>query len=226
MFFINHTEIADGSAAIIEIDGPLNSETAPDFDDYISNLVDKNIIYLLVDMLNLKFISSEGIGAALMIQKSISEKNGLAVFFNINNEISLLFKLLGFDKVLTTASDRADALNILDRRMELSPPEAPSQKIDITENTDSSFFDDDFAATEFTEPEQETFDLPDTFDMPENYDTPDDEKQAFEPFIIECIKCRSLIRIKESGAQLCPFCSAEFTVNEGKKAVFKIKEIH
>ena len=53
MFFINHTEIGEGSSAIIEIEGPLNSESTPDFDDYIIKLVDNNIIYLLIDMKNL-----------------------------------------------------------------------------------------------------------------------------------------------------------------------------
>lgn len=140
MFFINHTEIGESSSAIIEIEGPLNSDTTPDFDDYINNLVDNNIIYLLIDMLNLKFISSEGIGAVLMIQKNINDKNGLAVFFNMNYEIASLFKLLGFDKVFTIAADRADALNILDRHMELFPAGTPSREFSKIDGKENSFF--------------------------------------------------------------------------------------
>lgn len=214
MFFINHTDIGEGSAAIIETDGPLNSDSAPDFDDYISKLIDNNVIHLLIDLKNLSYISSEGIGAILMIQKSINEKNGLAVFFNINSEIVSLFKLLGFDTVLTIAEDRADALHVLDKNMELFPGGVPSRIIDNTDNRDEFHPEEESVFSEFEDSEPELFS-----DIEESGNT-------FDPFVIECMKCSSLIRIKESGDQLCPYCSAEFTVADDKKAVFKIKNIH
>jgi len=214
MFFINHTDIGDGYAAIIEIDGPLNGDSAPDFDDYIQKLTANNIIYLLIDMKNLNFISSEGIGATLMIQKSINEKNGLALFFNLNYEITSLFKLLGFDKVFTIAEDRADALHMLDRHMELYPEELSRQKSEAVEFSDEIFPEEEKFATGSIEPE------------PVIPPQPDENSTAFEPFIIECVKCRSLIRVKESGDQLCPYCSAEFTVTDNKQAVFKVRDIH
>lgn len=220
MFFINHTDIEEGSSAIIEIEGPLNSDSAPDFDDYVSKLADNNVIYLLLDMKNLSFISSEGIGAALMLQKSINLRNGLAVFFNLNHEISSLFKLLGFDKLLTIASDRADALQILDRHMELFQNENPPQSTvgNIT---------DEFLSFEEIPPQSEK-DLmkDDSFTVFEDPEEPEENLQEDDSFVIECIKCRSLVRIKETGDQLCPYCSAEFTVADDKKAVFKVKEIH
>lgn len=214
MFFINHTDIGEGSAVIIETDGPLNSDSAPDFDDYISKLIDNNVIYLLIDLKNLSYISSEGIGAILMIHKSINGKNGLAVFFNINSEIASLFKLLGFDTLLTIAENRADALHVLDKHMELFPGGASSQITDKPYSREEFHPEEESVFSEFEDSEPELFS-----DIEETGNT-------FDPFIIECIKCRSLIRINESGDQLCPYCSAEFTVAGDKKAVFKIKNIH
>ena len=180
MFFINHVDFGQDLASIIEMDGQLNSESSPDFDEYIGKLLDKNVIYMLIDLKNLNYISSEGIGAVLMIQKRISEKNGIVIFFNLNFEIHSLFKLLGFDKVLTIASNRADALEILDKHIELFPGKR------------------------------------------ERYDY--NEINVFENFIIECIRCDSLIRINDFGDHRCPFCDAQFTVTDEKKAVFKINE--
>jgi len=219
MFFINHTDIGEGSAAIIEIEGPLNSDSAPDFDDYVSKLADNNVAHLLLDMRNLNFISSEGIGATLMLQKSINKKNGLVIFFNLNNEISLLFKLLGFDKLLTIASDRADALQILDRHMELFQKETSSQNSDeeITEKYPS--FDETSSILEKDLQEDDSFSV-----FEDEEETPESIEED-DSFIIECVKCSSLIRIKESGDQLCPYCSAEFTVTDDKKAVFRVKDI-
>ncbi|PKL17462.1 MAG: hypothetical protein CVV49_10890 [Spirochaetae bacterium HGW-Spirochaetae-5] len=229
MFFINHTDIGEGSAAIIEIEGPLNSDSAPDFDDYVSKLADNNVIHLLLDMKNLDFISSEGIGAALMLQKSINSRNGAAVFFNLNYEITSLFKLLGFDRLFTIASDRADALQILDRHMELFQKDKTDQNSGTAGGNTFTAFDDEYSLPDsgFSESDSESFTVIEdiTDDTTEDDDILTvDEKD--ETFIIECVKCRSLIRIKESGDQLCPHCSAEFTVTDDKQAVFRIKEIH
>jgi anti-anti-sigma factor len=228
MFFINHTDICEGSAAIIEIEGPLNSDSAPDFDDYVSKLSDNNVIHLLLDMKNLDFISSEGIGAALMLQKSINSKNGAAVFFNLNYEIISLFKLLGFDRLFTIASDRADALQILDRHMELFQKDKTAQNSGAAAGNDLKQFDDDLSlpGSEFSESDSFTVFEDITEDTAEDDDDISTDNEKDESFIIECVKCRSLIRIKESGEQLCPHCSAEFTVTGDKQAVFRIKEIH
>ena len=230
MFFINHTDISEGSAAIIEIEGPLNSDSAPDFDDYVSKLADNNVIHLLLDMKNLDFISSEGIGAALMLQKSINSKNGAAVFFNLNYEITSLFKLLGFDRLFTIASDRADALQILDRHMELFQKERTDHNSGTAAGNDFTPFADESSIPDsgFSESDSDSFTVFE--DITEDTEEEDDDilngNENDETFIIECVKCRSLIRIKESGDQLCPHCSAEFTVTDDKQAVFRIKEIH
>lgn len=221
MFFINHTEIGEGSAVIIEIEGPLNSESSPDFDDYTWKLIDNNIIYILMDMDKLSFISSEGIGAILFIQKSVHDKNGLVIFYNLNHEAVSLFRLLGFDKIFTIAEDRADALQILDRHRELHPSAAEVQKHDsgliipadtpgITEEI-SDFIED---GNEF----EDVIDEP-AIDM-------DFEKDdvKFQPFVIECIKCKSLIRVKEQGEQMCPSCNTIFTVTDENKAEFTLTE--
>lgn len=230
MFFINHTDIGEHSAAIIEIDGHLSSDSAPDFDDYINKLIENNIIYLLIDMKNLSFISSAGIGAILMVQKFINEKNGLAVFFNLNYEITSLFKLLGFDLIFNISSDRAEALHILDKHMELFPDET-SHEVSVKDNFEEPPLTEEKLISEKPHEKDSRISEISTFmEMPETSGTSvadenEIKKEIFETFIIECIKCKSLIRINEQGEQLCPYCNAEFTVTDQKKAIFKIRDI-
>ena len=221
MFFINHIDFGKDSASIIEMDGQLNSESSPDFDEYIDKLLHNNVIYMLIDMKNLNYVSSEGIGAVLMIQKRISEKNGIAIFFNLNFEVFSLFRLLGFDRVLTIASNRADALQILDKHIELFPDKA------------EEYAYNDFELSEQKDKEKKEAPAPLNLELPKpkarvNEDRArlnDDFKiNSFENFVVECIKCDSLIRINDFGDYRCPFCDAPFTVTEEKKAVFKIKE--
>ena len=239
MFFINHIDFGKDSASIIEMEGQLNSESSPDFDEYIDKLLENDVIYILIDMKNLNYISSEGIGAVLMIQKKINVKNGIAVFFNLNFEVSSLFKLLGFDKVLTVASNRAEALQILDKHIELFPKkreqyahndfvstkqkakkpepaslntELPKSKPSVKEYNEHKEHNEHKRFNEYNEHKE--------YNEYNEYN----EINSFETFVIECIRCDSLIRINDFGDHRCPFCDAQFTVTDDKKAVFKIKE--
>jgi len=202
MFFINHTEIIDGSAVIIEIEGPLNSETSSAFEEYINRLLHNNIIQIILDASRISFLSSEGIGAMLLVQKVISEKNGSLILTSLSHETETLFRLLGFLEVFRTSPDRAEALKILDRRIELkrdipressetSPPSRGPERI-------SPLFIDE---------------TPDTVSTKEL-------KPHFEAFVIKCVECSKLIRVKEKGSHICPECSAEFEVTGPRSAVF------
>ena len=214
MFFISHIDFGKDSASIIEMEGQLNSESSPDFYEYMDKLMQKNVVYVLIDMKNLNYISSEGIGAVLMIQKKIGERNGIAIFFNLNFEIFSLFRLLGFDKVLTIASNRADALQILDKHIELFPH---SGKPSVENNP---------AVKEQRDKEKK--DTPAAANVEQPKPKPIVKEavniNAFENFVIECIRCNSLIRINNIGDYRCPFCDAPFTVTDEKKAVFRVKE--
>ena len=219
MFFINHIDLGKDSASIIEMGGQLNSESSPDFDEYIDKLLENDVIYMLIDMKKLNYISSEGIGAVLMIQKRISEKNGLAVFFNLNFEVFSLFKLLGFDKVLTIASNRAEALQILDKHIELFPDtnrEVHGNKNFVFSEQKDKKHEPASLNTELPKPKPSVKE----YNEYKEYN----EINSFENFVIECIRCDSLIRINDFGDHRCPFCDAQFTVTDDKKAVFKIKD--
>ena len=223
MFFINHTEITEGQAVIIDIEGPLNSETSSDFEDYINKLLDNGILHIIIDATGLSFLSSEGIGVMLMIQKIISDKKGLLVLSGLSSETETLFKLLGFMELFRTAGSRADALRILDRGMELKGQSEPreNKKTETVEIPDSNYHEPDKALNH----------RPDNNPMPERIspmiidETPERIEQKvkdtpLEPFIIKCVNCTNLIRINEKGAHICPECSAEFEVTGPGSAVF------
>ncbi len=223
MFFINHTEITEGKAVIIDIEGPLNSETSSDFEDYINKLLDNGILHIIIDATGLSFLSSEGIGVMLMIQKIISEKKGQLVLSGLSSETETLFKLLGFMELFRTAGNRADALRILDRGMELKGQ--PDQIEDKNAETG------DITEMTYHEPEKVQSHRPDNNPMPERIspliidETPERIEQKvtdtpLEPFIIKCVNCTNLIRIKEKGPHICPECSAEFEVTGPGSAVF------
>ncbi len=210
MFFISHKEIENGEITLVEIEGPLNSESDSVFDDYIKKVIKSGTVFLLFDMKNLNFISSEGIGAALMIERRITAEKGKVVFCNLNNEVTALFRILGFNRIFTTANSLSEGINILKKRIgctESGYEETPDKPEQISSEAEISGLDE-----------------PDI-----SYDEPEIDEllqhKTIDPFIIECLKCGSFVRINEKGEHICPYCQAEFNVSDNGKALFRIDEI-
>ncbi len=226
MIFINHSEILDGKVTIVDLKGSLDSSTCVDFENYINELLDKEKIFLIFDGAGLEFVSSAGIGVMLFIQQKISQKNGAFVLFNLADEIKALYSILGFDSVFKMAISRIDAMQVMDKHIEMRDGDELDSDDEIIEeqNLDSSELEQESDRIEF-----EMID-----DVSENNDV-DEERiiieesdeeiiveapQEFEPFVVECIKCEALVRVSFSGDFKCPDCDTEFTVKDNKTVVF------
>jgi len=217
MIVIHHSDILQGKVALVELEGSLNSATSADFEKYVDDLLQKNFYYLLLDAKGVDHISSEGIGALLYIQQKLSMKNGYFLIFNLTDEVKSLCEILGFDKVFRIAKGRIEALEIMDRQIELREktdgensdagitaiPEEPDRNIfekSPAKEEDLSFIENEIVEDEIFEPSR--------------------EESEFEPFIVECRMCKSLIRIKKSGDYLCPDCRNEFSVLQDQTVRF------
>ena len=247
MVFINHIEVLSGEAAIIEINGPLNGETSPDFETYVNSLLEKRICFILLDAGNLEFVSSEGIGVILFIQKKLSENNGFFIMYNLQDEVQLLYNILGFDKVIKIARSKIDAMETMDKQIELRESEDIRDDEYIEEAETSIDFDDkgidDNTEIIFedgsmrTEIEKTDDDFFEGIDFIENEDINFEDEQpkeilaedannisndvTFDQFVVECINCKTLVRVKVAGDYLCPTCKNEFSVDKDQEVSFK-----
>jgi anti-anti-sigma factor len=227
MLFIQHTEI-HGQGVIVQIEGPLDSETSPDFEDYINQLLTNRFRFILLDAADLSWVSSEGIGVTILIQKKIAEINGAFIVFNLSEEILSLYSILGFDKIIAILPDRKSALEMMEHQMQIRSESAEASAPDSTAE-DDILIPAELSAESVPE-DIFTFDEPPPRRTPSR-ETPDpaedpalgmveDTAGSFEPFVIECARCSSLIRIRKVGDFMCPSCSAEFTVMEDQTVIF------
>ncbi len=211
MLFINHREIYDGNTVLIELKGPLNTVTSPDFEYYINQLIEKNKNFIILDARLMEYVSSEGIGVMLFIQKKLSSTNGFFVICNLPTEIMVLYRLLGFDRVLTIAHSPEDALHIIEKQMEMR--ESPQPVLSSLEEVPVDMKHE--AAREAGPPDEESgqaLSLPagDSEALPEFQN----------PLIVECAQCRELVRVKRGGTYECPYCHTEFTVEKDQTIIF------
>lgn len=209
MIFIDHTDVLEGQVAVVDISGPLDSSSSTEFEEYANKILDGDTRYLIFNMQKVEYISSAGIGLMLYLQKTVNRLGGYLVLFQINEEIRSLFFLLGFEHILTIAESRIEAMEIIDRQMEIretGEPEVPEEHLsdDSPEETPEAVcLDDQKQSIEYIIPEKESLSA-----------RPDFKAFTFDPFIIECSRCMALIRISEPGTYMCPDCHASFSVDE------------
>ena len=84
---------------IIEIEGRLDTTTAPTLDKTINDNIDetKNLV---LDLKKLKYISSAGLRVLLSAQKKM-QKSGSMKVKNVCEEIMEIFEMTGFADILT-----------------------------------------------------------------------------------------------------------------------------
>lgn len=83
---------------IFELSGRLDTVTAPDFNNRITEEV-KDIDKLVIDMKNLEYVSSAGLRVILSALKLM--KNGEMVVCHVNDDIMEVFDMTGFVDILT-----------------------------------------------------------------------------------------------------------------------------
>ena len=86
------------SELLVELEGRLDTNTAPQLEEELGNLDEVNSLKL--DLVNLDYISSAGLRVLLALTKTMSKKGGM-VITNVKPEIMEVFEMTGFTDILT-----------------------------------------------------------------------------------------------------------------------------
>ena len=97
---MNITAIDEGTPFVFALEGRLDTNTAPDLDEYSSKLYEGGTHEIVVDMTQCDFVSSAGLRVIVAMQKRASV-DGSLVFRNIHPEVMEVLKMTGFDNILT-----------------------------------------------------------------------------------------------------------------------------
>ena len=89
----------------LHLSGFLDAHTVPVFEDAIQNLVKENIFNIIVNMQNLDYISSAGLGVFMGFIEEIREKGGDIKLSNLSTKVFKVFDLLGFPALFEIFED-------------------------------------------------------------------------------------------------------------------------
>ncbi len=110
-FDLSTTHIQRGEVEVskIKIDGYLDSSTFPRLQEYLSSLVAQGQYRLLLDLSDLDYISSAGLGVLMGMLREVRDKGGDLKIVNMSEKIERVFNLLGFSRILRlySAEERA-----------------------------------------------------------------------------------------------------------------------
>ncbi len=82
---------------IVTLSGILNADTSPDFETLLLPLCGEKCPCILLDLSELSYISSAGIGCFIGTIKGVRMKGGDIRFSNMNSKIKRVFQLLDMD---------------------------------------------------------------------------------------------------------------------------------
>ena len=95
---INKTN--EGGAAVLALEGRLDTVTAPQLETEVKGL-DDSVKELVFDFQNLEYISSAGLRVLLSAQKSMTAKGGSMKVIHVSSVVMEVFEVTGFSDILT-----------------------------------------------------------------------------------------------------------------------------
>ncbi len=91
---------AEGEKITLELEGRLDTSTAPSLEQEIKDSVTGEIRELILDFKGLQYISSAGLRVLLAAQKKMN-RQGSMVVKNANDMVTEVFQVTGFIDILT-----------------------------------------------------------------------------------------------------------------------------
>ena len=96
---MNVTKKQTGSELLIELEGGIDSTTAPELNDILAASLN-GVESLILDFQKVDYISSAGLRVLLVNYKAMSQK-GKMIIRNVNNNVMDIFSMTGFVNILT-----------------------------------------------------------------------------------------------------------------------------
>ncbi|MBR2186660.1 MAG: STAS domain-containing protein [Lachnospiraceae bacterium] len=92
-------EVDNGGNLQLDVEGKIDSLTCQNFQDTILKTFQKTN-NLVINMEKVDYVSSAGLRALILGQKTASSKGGSMVIINASSSVKDVFRVTGFDKVL------------------------------------------------------------------------------------------------------------------------------
>ncbi len=95
---------------VIDFNGNLDTNTAPQAESLLKDLVDAGDKKILINLLKLEYISSAGLRVFLATAKQLKTEGGEMRLCNLNETVQEIFDISGFSMIFTVKPNEEEAL--------------------------------------------------------------------------------------------------------------------
>lgn len=100
---------------IVNVKGELDHHNSQKFKDEIEDQFTKRAVRnIILDLKNLNFMDSSGVGVILGRYRKVKELDGEVAVININKQVKRVFEVSGLSKIIKIYQNELDALNSLE----------------------------------------------------------------------------------------------------------------
>lgn len=98
-----------GGLIIGFLNGRMNAESVPDFEEWADHLIELGAERIIIDLSSLTYISSAGLRAVLTVAKELQKRRGL-IICGLYGIVAEVFHVSGFMEILHIKNTAAEAL--------------------------------------------------------------------------------------------------------------------
>ena len=106
---ISSREVSD--IKVIEVKGNLDTNTSPNAQEHIDQLIQTGASKILFDFENVNYISSAGLRVLLATAKQLRKQGGDLRLCNLNRSVQDVFEISGFSSILKVFDSEKDAID-------------------------------------------------------------------------------------------------------------------
>jgi anti-anti-sigma factor len=109
---MNISESKHGNVIVLKVQGKLDSISSPELDKRLASLVESGSRQIVLDLVDLEYISSAGLRVFLTAAKSLKRTQGKLTLANLSVQVRQIFGIAGYESILPvfgTIKEAADA---------------------------------------------------------------------------------------------------------------------
>ena len=102
-----------GGALIVSVEGRVDGANARKFQKAVESVIEDDDRAVILDMESLSYISSAGLRSILLIAKGLQKRNAQFAVCSLQDAIGEVFRIVGFDKIVTIHSSQGEAVSAM-----------------------------------------------------------------------------------------------------------------
>lgn len=103
----------DGEVVVVDMTGDFVAGTVEQFKAQMAKLMEKNFLFVVLNLDKVNFMDSSGLGACMAAHKAFQEKRGALVCAKLSEPVAKIFRVTRADQKLKVAPTRPEGVALL-----------------------------------------------------------------------------------------------------------------